>query len=178
MTKKWSRQYHHYQLSESQSSILKALNNRPGIRYKELARQTGMANGVLTYHLNVLDQIGLINKFKQDKITRYYPVDIPKKDLKIISHLRVSSERDIILFMLEHNSCTFNEIVEYLGKAPSTISWHLKRLCSNGIVGVHYGEYNIYRIVDEKSVNEMLHKYNESFTDKVVNNLIEITDEL
>ena len=137
-----------------------------------------MANGVLTYHLNVLDQIGLINKFKQDKITRYYPVDIPKKDLKIISHLRVSSERDIILFMLEHNSCTFNEIVEYLGKAPSTISWHLKRLCSDGIVGVHYGEYNIYRIVDEKLINEMLHKYNDSFTDKVVNNLIEITDEL
>lgn len=52
---------------------------------------------------------------------------------------------------MEHDSCTFNEIVEHLGKAPSTISWHLKRLCSEGIVGVHYGEYNIYRIVEVKS---------------------------
>jgi predicted transcriptional regulator len=177
LSKKWNRQHHHYQLSDSQSNILIVLSNNPGIRYKELARQTGMANGVLTYHLKILDQTGFINKFKQDKITRYYPVDIPKKDLKIISHLRVHSERDIILFMLEHDSCTFNEIVEHLGKAPSTTSWHLKRLCSDSIVGVHYGEYNIYRIVDEKSVNEMFHKYNESLTDKVVNNFIEISDE-
>ena len=79
---------------------------------------------------------------------------------------------------MEHDSCTFNEIVEHLGKAPSTISWHLKRLCSEGIVGVHQGDYNIYRIVEVKSVNEMLHKYKESLTDKVVNNFIEITDEL
>lgn len=178
MIKKWSRQHHHYQLSDSQSNILNVLSNNPGIRYKELARQTGMANGVLTYHLNILDQIGVINKYKQNKIIRYYPVDIPKKDLKILSHLRVRSEKDIILFLMEHDSCTFNEIVEHLGKAPSTISWHLKRLCSEGIVGVHYGEYNIYRIVEVKSVNEMLHKYNESLTDKVVNNFIEITDEL
>ena len=99
LTEKWNRQHHHYQLSDSQSNILDVLSNNPGIRYKELARQTGMANGVLTYHLNILDQIGFINKFKQDKIIRYYPVDIPKKDLKIISHLRVRSEKDIILFL-------------------------------------------------------------------------------
>ena len=47
-----------YQLSDSQSNILKVISQNPGIRYKELARQTGLANGVLTYHLNILEQIG------------------------------------------------------------------------------------------------------------------------
>jgi predicted transcriptional regulator len=171
-------QYHHYQLSDSQSNILKVISQNPGIRYKELARQTGLANGVLTYHLNIIEHVRCINKFRHDKITRYYSLNVPREDLKVISHLRVHSEKDIILFVLDHDFCTFNEIVEHTGKAPSTISWHLKRLCEDGIIAVHHGEYNLYQIVDKKLVNRMLHKYKESFADKVVNNLVDIVDEL
>jgi predicted transcriptional regulator len=43
---------------------LKVIRQNPGIRYRELPRQTGFANGVLTYHLNILEQIGSINKFR------------------------------------------------------------------------------------------------------------------
>lgn len=86
-------QYHRYQLSDSQSNILKVINQSPGIRYRELTRRTGFANGVLTYHLNILEQIRCINKFKQSNVTRYYPIDIPIQDLKVISHLRVHSKK-------------------------------------------------------------------------------------
>jgi predicted transcriptional regulator len=171
------RQYQN-NLNNSQNNILNAICQYPGIRYRELARQTGFANGVLTYHLNILEQFGSVNKFKHNNITRYYPLSIPNTDLKIISHLRVHSERDIILFLLSHDFCTFAEIVEYVGKAPSTISWHLRRLLEDGILAVHHGEYNLYRIVDKKLVNQTLHKYKETFADKVVNNLVDIVNEL
>ena len=154
------------------------ISNNPGIRYRELARQTGFANGVLTYHLKILEHAGYTNKFRHNNITRYYPTNIPNQDLKIISNLRVRSERDIIVFILHHDFCTFNEIVKHLRKAPSTTSWHLRRLCEDGIVSVHHGEYNLYQINDNKLVNQMLHKYKESFTDKVVNNFVDIADEL
>ena len=167
-----------YKLNDSQSNILRAISKYPGIRYKELARKTGLANGVLTYHLNILEQFGYLNKFRHNNATRYYPLNIPNRDLKIISHLRVYSEKDIILFLLGHDFCTFNEIVEYSRKAPSTVSWHLKRLCEGGILVVHHGEYNLYRINDKKLVNHMLHKYKESFTDKVVSNFVDIASEL
>ena len=169
---------YHYKLNSSQSNILKAISQYPGIRYKELARQTGFANGVLTYHLNILEQFGYVNKFRHNNITRYYPISIPSSNLKTISHLRVYSEKDIILFLLGHDFCTFNEIVEHIRKAPSTVSWHLKRLCEDGILVVHHGEYNLYRINDKKLVDQILHKYKESFTDKIVNNLVDIADEL
>ena len=169
---------YHYKLSDSQSNILKAIDQYPGIRYKELARKTGFANGVLTYHLNILEQFGYVNKFRHNNIARYYLLSIPSSDLKIISHLRVYSEKDIILFLIGHDFCTFNEIVEHLRKAPSTVSWHLKRLCEDGILVVHHGEYNLYQINDKKLVDQILHKYKESFTDKIVNNLVDIADEL
>jgi len=178
LEKSSSNQYNSHQLSDSQSNILKVISLNPGIRYRELARQTGFANGVLTYHLNILEYIECINKFRHNNITRYYPVNIPIQDLKILSHLRVHSEKNIILYILNHDFCTFNEIVDHSKRAPSTISWHLKRLSQDGIVAVHPGEYNLYRITDKKLVNQMLHKYKESFTDKVVNNFIDITDEL
>jgi predicted transcriptional regulator len=168
----------YYKLNNSQDNILKVICKNPGIRYRELARQTGFSNGVLTYHLNILEQFGYVNKFKHNNITRYYPLNIPNSDLKIISHLCVYSERDIILFLLNQDFCTFSEIVEYLGKAPSTVSWHLKKLCEDGILTVHHGEYNLYRIDDKKLVNQMLQKYKESFTDKVINNLVDIANEL
>ena len=178
LEKSSGKQFHHYQLSDSQSNVLKVIRQNPGIRYRELARQTGFANGVLTYHLNILEQIGSINKFRHGNITRYYLFNIPCQDLKVISHLRVHSEKDIILFIFDHDFCTFNEIVEYSRKAPSTISWHLKRLCQDGIVAVHSGEYNLYRIIDKRLVNLLFIKYKESFTDKVVNNFVDISDEL
>lgn len=169
---------YHYKLNSSQSNILKAISNNPGIRYRELGRQTGFANGVLTYNLNILEQFGYVNKFRHNNITRYYPLGVPSSDLKVISHLRVHSEKNIILFLLDHDFCTFNEIVKHLRKAPSTISWHLKRLCEDGILVVHHGKYNLYRINDKKLVSQMLHTYKESFTDKIVNNLVDIADEL
>jgi predicted transcriptional regulator len=179
LLEKFSGRLHHsYQLSDSQRNILKAINQCPGIRYKELARQTDSANGVLTYNLNILEQFGYVNKFRHNSITRYYPTSIPSGNLKTISHLRVYSEKDIILFLLGHDFCTFNEIVEHIRKAPSTVSWHLKRLCEDGILVVHHGEYNLYRINDKKLVDQILHKYEESFTDKIVNNLVDIADEL
>jgi predicted transcriptional regulator len=168
----------YYKLNNIQNNIFKVIDKSPGIRYRELARQTGFANGVLTYHLNILEQFRYISKFKHNNITRYYPHSIPNSEQKIISHLRVHSERDIILFLLSHDLCTFSEIVQYLRKAPSTVSWHLKRLCEDGILAVHHGEYNLYRINDKKLVNQMLHKYKESFTDKVVNNFVDIADEV
>jgi predicted transcriptional regulator len=171
-------QHHSYQLSDSQRNILKAISQYPGIRYKELTRQTDFANGVLTYNLNILEQFGYVNKFRHNNITRYYPLSIPSSDLKIISHLRVYAEKDIILFLLSHDFCTFNEIVEHLRKAPSTVSWHLKRLCEDGILVVHHGKYNLYRINGKELVNQILHKYKESLTDRIVNNFSNIVDEL
>ena len=79
------------------------------------------------------------------------------------SHLRVHSERDKSCSYLIIISVLFDEIVKYSGKSPSTISRHLRGLCADEIIAVHHGGYNIYRIIDRKLANQMLHKYKESF---------------
>jgi predicted transcriptional regulator len=43
-------------LNNNQSKLVQYINENPGIRYRELLRLTSLANGVLTYHLSVLEK--------------------------------------------------------------------------------------------------------------------------
>jgi len=36
--------------------LLKCINNSPGIRYRELLLVTGFPNGVMAYHLRILEK--------------------------------------------------------------------------------------------------------------------------
>ena len=42
------------QLSEVQNKLITYINRKPGIRYRELLRLSGLSNGVLTYHITNL----------------------------------------------------------------------------------------------------------------------------
>jgi predicted transcriptional regulator len=162
-----------------QSKLLKHIDEYPGIRYRELLRLTDLANGVLTYHLSLLERSTQIrvNRSKA-KTTRYYPINITSEESEVIGYIRNERVRRIILFILEHNICTFNEIVDYTNKAPSTISWHLKKLKDAGIISVQYGQYQLYRVTNREVVAEILYKYRQSFVEQVVDNYTEIIEEL
>src|ERR687884_1874261 len=171
-------------LSEIQNKLIRFINTQPGIRYRELLRASGLSNGVLTYHITNLEKSGLIiaDRNINNKITRYYPNNIPAEETDIIGHIRNNAARQIILFILEHDSCTFNEIIKYTKKAPSTISWHLKRLKDAGIISILYKNTNhrqrLYKIRDFESITSILSKYKESFAAvTIVNNYAEIIED-
>src|SRR5918912_1322632 len=173
------------QLSEVQGKLMKHINAQPGIRYRELLRLSSLSNGVLTYHIANLEKSGRIiaDRNNNNKITRYYPNNIPIEETDIIGHIRNNGARQIILFILDHDSCTFNEIIKYTKKAPSTISWHLKRLKDSGIISVLYEHTNhcqqLYKVRDFESITSVLSKYKESFAaDTIVNNYAEIIEDL
>jgi len=115
--------------------ILKQIGETPGIRYRELVRSTGLSNGTLEYHLRILERTHKVKVDISDgKRGRYYPIDILANESNIIGFIRNNVSRQIVTFILEHELCTFGEILEHIKKAPSTLSWHLKRLsksCNN-----------------------------------------------
>jgi DNA-binding transcriptional ArsR family regulator len=159
--------------------IMKNIEQTPGIRYRELLRLTGLVNGVLSYHLSALERANVIKVNRESRITRYYPVNVSDKESAILKFVRREPIRQILLFILEHDMCTFNEIVDHTGKAPSTVSSHLKRLRGAGIILIRHGEYRqLYRIVENDLIGEVLSKYTASFTDKVVDNYTEMLEEL
>jgi predicted transcriptional regulator len=158
--------------------LLRNIEKNPGIRYRELLRTTGLVNGVLTYHLAALEKSDMIKVNRQPGTTRYYMLTISDKEVNILKYVRHTPLRQILLFILEHDLCTFNEIVSHIGKAPSTVSSHLRRLKDGGVISIRYGEYQLYSLTEKDLVVDVLAKYKASFTDKVVDNYAEMMEEL
>ena len=151
--------------------ILKQIGETPGIRYRELVRSTGLSNGTLEYHLRILERTHKVKVDISDgKRGRYYPIDILANESNIIGFIRNNVSRQIVTFILEHELCTFGEILGHIKKAPSTLSWHLKRLSKAAIISITYGkEYQLYQVLNSKFVQEILYKYGESFKEQVAN---------
>jgi predicted transcriptional regulator len=163
---------------DTKAMLLKHIEENPGIRYRELLRMAGLVNGVLTYHLAALERSDVIKVDRQSRMTRYYPVSVPENESAVLKFVRHEPVRQIVLYILENDMRTFNEIVDYTQKAPSTVSSHLKRLKEAGIISVRYGEYHLYRLADKELVAEVLSKYRASFADKVIDNYAEMVEEL
>jgi predicted transcriptional regulator len=163
---------------DTRTMLLRCIEENPGIRYRELLRMTGLVNGVLTYHLAALEKTDVIKVDRQARMTRYYPVSISDSESAILKFVRHEPVRQIVLFILDHDLCTFNEIVDHTKKAPSTVSSHLKRLKEASIVSVRYGEYQLYRLAEKDQVAEVLSKYRASFADRVVDNYAGMVEEL
>ncbi|MGB7955827.1 MAG: winged helix-turn-helix transcriptional regulator, partial [Candidatus Nitrosopolaris sp.] len=122
---------------DTKALILVHVGRTPGIRYRELLRLTGLTNGTLEYHLKILERTyKIIVRRRDGRRARYYPIDIPADESHILEYIRNKVARQIVLFILENDLCTFSEILNDVKKAQSTLSWHFERLCESGIVSV------------------------------------------
>ena len=100
-----------YLTDEPKSCLLKHINISPGIGYRELQRATGFANGVLAYHLMVLEKSRRIkvNRYRTRNSTRYYPLNTTAQESRIMEYVQRTTTRKILLFLLDHDRCTSND---------------------------------------------------------------------
>ena len=170
---------HKRKTNSSQDKIVKC-NEIPGIRYRELLRMTGLSNGVLSYHLRSLDNSGKIRVNRvNNRVTRYFSYDVSTHESYMIGLLRQETTRKIILYILEKGVCGFNDILIHTRKVPSTISWHMGRLKSaNIIMVIKQKESTYYEIgMDRLILKDLLSKYTSSFTEKIVDNYVDMINE-
>jgi len=164
-----------------QEKIFRAIVQFPGIRYRELMRLTGCSNGVLTYHLNKLDNSGRLKINRVNKrVTRYYHRQISDSESQILGVLRQKTTRNIFFYILDNGPCNFNSLVESVDKVQSTVSWHINRLKETNLIKTKkQQDFNIYEIAMDKSyLEDLLCKYKDTLLqDDMVENYLEMMDE-
>ena len=148
---------------ERRSKVLELILKSPGIRFRQLLRLTGLSHGSLSFMLKKLEKSRgiIVNRSSNNRVTSYYPKNIRTKELHIISNLRNNTEKRIVQFLLEQGQSTFNDIVKYTDRAPSTISWHLNKLKNAELItsNNHHGRPRPYKIRNKKSVAKIISKY-------------------
>ena len=161
----------------SRKNVYNIIRNSPGIHFREIQRLTGMATGNLQYHLDRLEELGLIKSERDRKYRRYYPVEVEinDKDKKIISALRRRTERLILIYLLSNPGSSLTDIAYNMYIANSTVSWHVSRLIKEGIIEKKKeGGRSMLYIRDPQKVRKLLIIYKKSFIDKLVEGFIDI----
>lgn len=149
-------------ISKPAKKTLIHIKQHPGIRYRQLLRLSGLANGALSFHLKKLKKLKIVKAKKLGySVTRYYPVAVKITESDILDHLLDSTRRKIIFFLLEHSNCRFKEIVNYINRAPSTTSYQLQRLEYSGIISVLRVNRNnqFYRLKNKSRIVKTVAKY-------------------
>lgn len=187
-----SRLYFFDTLPKVQQRLLTCVDENPGIRYRELLRMTNSSNGVLSYHINRLEKMELVNVERRSRMTRLFPRNISDEITGLLGFLRNQTSYDIIKLLHDRGPISQQEIIKYTRKAASTISWHMKKLMRDNIVCIKdknaiYDEgidvaiqlqnkkLNLYDLIDRNIVNGLIYKTN-NYIDRSINNYSEIMD--
>jgi predicted transcriptional regulator len=181
-------------LPELQQKLLLCIDENPGIRYRELMRLINFSNGVLSYHVNKLEKLDLVNVERKTRITRFFPRNISNEVMGIIGNLRNQTSYEIIKLVYESGPISQREIITYTRKASSTISWHMKKLLDCNIICIKNRDFNydeniasgskiqykkvkLYDLLNRNLVNDLIYNTNK-YIDNVVNNYSEMIDSL
>jgi predicted transcriptional regulator len=150
------------------SWLIKLIEQNPGIHQAKLERKSGLEHGVLNHYLDKLEKQGVIKSQKSDKYRRYYLPEVKEDELCIMRNIKKKSKKDLLITIITHGSPTFRELVENVGKSPSTISWNITGLIKDGIIEkCKINEKETYRIKNRELVREFFQKrFPEVFDEK------------
>ena len=181
-------------LPELQQKLLLCIDENPGIRYRELLRLINFSNGVLSYHVDKLEKLDLVNVERKNRLTRFFPRNISNEVMGILGNLRNQTSYEIIKLLSERGPISQQEIVKSTRKAASTISWRMKKLLDDNIIyikdkdfnydenkdfgrKIQYKKVKLYDLLNRNLVNDLIYKTNK-YIDSMVSNYSEMVDSL
>ena len=183
-------------LSELQQKLLLFIGENPGIRYRELLRLINSSNGVLSYHINKLEKMELVNVDRKSRITRFFPRNISNEIMVLLGILRNQTSYEIMKLLYDSGPVSQSEIVKYTRKSASTISWYIKKLLGDNIIYIRnkQGTYdgnndisykmqltrkrvNFYDLSNRNLVSDVMNKANK-YIDRTIDNYSSVIDSL
>ena len=170
------RKFQKLKLDRSQI-VLDVIEKNPGIRFNDIMRVTDIRNGTLSHYVKKLEAIGSIKLERTPRVTRAYPIGIDSHEATICKYLTMSTQRNLILFLLKKEVATSIQIREFLKKSPSVVSVNLNELFRAKIIKKKYDiPSNKYSLVNPKEIEGIVREYYPSYFEKITENTIEMLD--
>ena len=148
----------------------------PGQHMRELQRQLAMSAGTLEYHLRVLVREGVLAERRQGRYVRYFVAgQVGRAEKDVLSVLRQDVPRRICALLLMHPDQNHGGLLKHFQMAPSTLTFHMKKLLEAGLVeSRREGRETRYRVVDPALVGKVLVDYQASFVDDLVDRFADV----
>jgi len=142
---------------ENRRRIYEMIRSRPGTYLREMERELGMGVGMLTYHLRVLTEAGIIRVEKEGNHLRYSgPMTFIRRGPSNAFLSEGWPSRVILVYILDNGSVSVSQLKALTGMSSSTIYYHLKKLSSVGLVAISKGESITASVPDPDRMINML----------------------
>ncbi len=125
---------------ETNEQIYNVIVNEPGIHFRAIMERLQKQTGVISYHLNKMENEDLILSIRHRKEKLFFDKSWDGKieEIKsLISNLRKKNPRLIIISLNrfpETKSLALNELSEVLDIPKSSFHWYVKNLIEDGIL--------------------------------------------
>ncbi len=121
--------------NEHRTLIIEILRRQKLIHFQQLKRMVGCSTSVLMWHLNVLENFGIIGKIKKGKFLVYYLKDAPPAAEELHVYLACLNARTrlIIRSAMEYMYLSIRDLVLLTGIKEATVRYHVKKLIKHGI---------------------------------------------
>lgn len=120
-----------------------AIQAEPGIHFQALSRKAGVGRGALDHHLRKLVAADVVTVRKAPGYTCYFPKGrLDRRFLDAAPAVRSEGSKAVLQAVATRPGTSSRDLALGLGMAPSTVSYHIKRLQAAGLVspgdvGVH-----------------------------------------
>ena len=155
----------------------------PGLRFYQLKKEIGIANGTLQHHLSSLVKSGSVFIQYDNSTPRYFSKKIESDSQVIIKRLSQNTTSKIIKLLLKKECQTFAQLVKYSKKSPGTVSLYKNKLVTDRIImgstdnckcNKKHGMKIKYRLSDPKKVRALVLEYGKSSLSKSADNLADV----
>lgn len=155
---------------ETRRRIYQHVQAVPGAHMREIGRDLAIPMGTLEYHLHYLSKAGLLVTRQDARYTRYFAEgELSRREKDMLAILRQPVPRQLAAHLLLEPGISHGTLLAKFALAPSTISFHLKKLVTAQIVAQEKrGRENLYTVREPELIAKVLIQHRASFFDDVI----------
>ena len=154
-------------MTDRDLQLQEIIEKNPGIQFREIMRNSGLKNGVLSHYLGKLEKNGIIKVERGPRQTRFYPPRITEDQSVAIKALRRQTPRDLLLALVMKDGMEFNELVKEVKKSPSTVSLYLSQIVQDGLVEIRLENMKKrYYIKARDTIDQLIEDYRPGLLEK------------
>ncbi|MGB1698137.1 MAG: winged helix-turn-helix transcriptional regulator [Thermoplasmatota archaeon] len=119
------------------AEVYNLVKAEPGMHFNDLLQRLSFGQSTLNYHLRVLEKNDFVTRVKDGRYARFFDRQSGQYSStrkEAVSTLRNDTTAAIAVHVLRNPGVVQKELSGQFGIAPSTVSWHIQRLCSQGLI--------------------------------------------
>ncbi|MCU4925440.1 winged helix-turn-helix transcriptional regulator [Halobacteria archaeon AArc-dxtr1] len=167
-------------MTDTRRRIKRHVHGNAGIHFNELVRESAFAPGQIQYHVRRLVDDGDLVRSEFYGRTHYFPPVYDERERAVLALLRRETTREIVVYLLEHESTSPAAVTDALGIARSTLEYHLDRLVEHEAVTKTYDDSGRVRLrlADPERTATLLRTVRPTVPDRLLDRFTRLVDDL